>query len=606
MSNLIEAPQREGLPREEVKKLLDKGVLVTDPRRSRPWYFDGRFLAARDLTRDQNYALVRQADLGQAGGTGVISGLEVELATQPSTLKISEGVGISPSGEMLVLPQSVEVDLNDIPKIQRLDAAFGLHGQASTSPRNLSGLFVLALRAVEYTANPQSSYPTTVTGKRTVEDGDIIEASLISLIPYNEAYVRDELDSGRARVAREIFVQGSAGEGPVSALPLAMLALDNNTVEWIDTYMVRRDANGSLGWQVSLGGLSRSLREAHLQQYENRIQGLISGGKKDFAATDYFQALPPAGKMPSGIINTKYFTQSFFPPEVDVSLTVIPEDEIPAMLDDSLLLPPIDLTASPEVLEGVSVLITVPVPRSQLRAKVSKLLPGQTSVKMKAHISTAVANQNPLDLIAKDDEGDDPIDETTQGHWQEVLNSEHLWYTVRRSLPRHSDVQGYRVRVAGRDLDNEREFKTRLEKFELHSDFDNVKKKGTILASAEALRFLRPDRLSKRKLLFAGAVHELSVQPKLDVVETLKVADRFSAPNFGEGVKRLETADRDLLKGVVAKNLGKSKAIPELDRLGRVFKESELKSFTKKLKKEAAQSADKAGKFIRLKIKELE
>src|SRR5690349_14444128 len=54
-------------------------LLVVDARRSRSHYFDGRFLAARDLTREQNYFLTRQADLSRARGIGVIAGLGVDV-----------------------------------------------------------------------------------------------------------------------------------------------------------------------------------------------------------------------------------------------------------------------------------------------------------------------------------------------------------------------------------------------------------------------------------------------------------------------------------------------------------------------------------------------
>ena len=64
---------REFIERNDANALLDTGSLVLDERRKRPRYFDGRFLAARDLTREQTYFLTRQADLGRAGGSGVVA-----------------------------------------------------------------------------------------------------------------------------------------------------------------------------------------------------------------------------------------------------------------------------------------------------------------------------------------------------------------------------------------------------------------------------------------------------------------------------------------------------------------------------------------------------
>ena len=68
---------REWVDSEERRSLEDKGVIFLDPRRTRPLWFDGRFLKAQDLNQEQNYFLTRQADLAFATGTGVIKGLMV-------------------------------------------------------------------------------------------------------------------------------------------------------------------------------------------------------------------------------------------------------------------------------------------------------------------------------------------------------------------------------------------------------------------------------------------------------------------------------------------------------------------------------------------------
>ena len=45
----------------EALALRERGLVSEDSHRRRPRYFDGRFLAARDLTREQAYFLARQA-----------------------------------------------------------------------------------------------------------------------------------------------------------------------------------------------------------------------------------------------------------------------------------------------------------------------------------------------------------------------------------------------------------------------------------------------------------------------------------------------------------------------------------------------------------------
>ena len=74
-----------GLAIDDREQLINRDVLVGDPRRWRPRWFDGRFLAASDLQGEQNYFLTRQADLGRAGGSGApVLVMIRSIGTQPS------------------------------------------------------------------------------------------------------------------------------------------------------------------------------------------------------------------------------------------------------------------------------------------------------------------------------------------------------------------------------------------------------------------------------------------------------------------------------------------------------------------------------------------
>src|SRR5947209_15773614 len=103
--------KRTALSVQQVREQTDAGALVMDSRRRRPLYFDGRFLAARDLAREQDYFLQRQADLGRTAGFGVVHGLHVSMKTitdsgghvsaDNAVLTISAGQGVTPSGELV-------------------------------------------------------------------------------------------------------------------------------------------------------------------------------------------------------------------------------------------------------------------------------------------------------------------------------------------------------------------------------------------------------------------------------------------------------------------------------------------------------------------------
>ena len=107
--------------------------------------------------------------------------------------------------------------------------------------RNRTGLFVLALRPVEYTDKPIGAYPTSITGQRTVEDGDVVEATAVVLVPWQDDGAADALDARRSRAAATIFAGDGVRGLSANVLPLAMLALANNVVVWIDEAMVRRE-----------------------------------------------------------------------------------------------------------------------------------------------------------------------------------------------------------------------------------------------------------------------------------------------------------------------------------------------------------------------------
>ena len=101
-----------------------------------------------------------------------------------------------------MIGQDLELDMSDVPDIQRLDAAFGLAEIPNQPARSRTGLFVVALRPVEFTANVIAAYPTSISAKRTAEFGDIVEAAAITLIPYQDQGSPNELAQRRARRGR--------------------------------------------------------------------------------------------------------------------------------------------------------------------------------------------------------------------------------------------------------------------------------------------------------------------------------------------------------------------------------------------------------------------
>lgn len=461
MFDASKGSRREVIDQDEQARLAASNTLFVDTRRRRPKYFDGRFLTARDLTRDQTYFLTRQADLGRSMGAGVVDGLMVAEGETATSLHIEPGLGVTPGGEIVSIPARLTLDLADIPSTQRLNAALGLSVRPLDPARSRSGLFVLALRPVEFTANPVASYPTAITGPRSVEDGEIIEATAATLIPFPDEGDSTEWNRRRSRVARQVFVERAVRGLPAAVLPLAMVAIDRNIVQWLDPFLVRRELAVWQGEVLGLGLGTKALRYAQVQQYEAQLQDVLrdrgTRGQR-FAAADQFLALPPVGHLPLASIDLTDFSQIYFPPEIQVELSVIPDDEVPVLLDESLSLPPIDLTLGEREQDSTSVLILVPVDRTRLDELKARL----TTIRrpFKSAAPGLVAKRSPLELL----QGlrlprvvlpPAPVANPQDAAWREAVQSAAeagtglLWYVRRRNLSISTEAAGQAVSPAG-------------------------------------------------------------------------------------------------------------------------------------------------------------
>jgi hypothetical protein len=572
---------RQEIQQEELGRLQASGALVTDDRHRRPLYFDGRFLAARDLTREQVYFLTRQADLGRAGGWGIVYGLNVSAGPTATTIRVGPGHGITPAGESVVLPGTAPFtfDLANIPEIQRLDAAFGLLPIPRDSARNRSGIFVLALRPVEFSANPIASYPTTLTGQRTVEDGDIVEGVAMTLIPYPEEGPRNELDQPRSRIAHQVFVQRNARGMTSAVLPIAVLALDRATIQWIDSFLVRREVSASQSDIVGLGLSPRSLREAHLLQYTQQFQDVLQqrtrqGRTLRFPASEHFLALPPSGQLPAQAINAADFSQLYFPAEVDVTLAIVPDDEITALVEDSFNLPPIDLTLSADLQDSTGVHVLIPLSRAQVRTFSSRLT--SLTRPVKAAAPGLLARRKPLEVLQglRLPRVPPPLiqpQDLVDTAWREALaQNQMLWYVRSRNVQYRSEVIGVSTTLTGDEADRERGMSQRLADLGATPAINRIRQRATAPANAEVVALLSSPKISSSPILTTAAVRELENTENLDRSAVLKISEKFSDPHFGEGVARLEQANPELRSNKsIVRNLASSESLKEIDQIAR-------------------------------------
>jgi len=598
---------RELIGLKEYNELSAKGVLANDDRRRRPLWFDGRFLDAAALNSEQNYILGRQADIARVAGIGVVAGLAVSRnESLARSVTIQQGHGITPAGGLVMISEDLEIDLADVPEIQKLDASFGLSELPKQSAINRSGLYILALRPVEFTGNPVASYPTSINGTRSVEDGQIIEATAITLIPYPDQSARVELGERRKLVAREVFVDGSQLGQPEGVLPLAMVALNMGVIQWLDVFMVRREV-GALDHDVFGLGLSpRALREAFLRQYYDHLAEVLSQNSSSaarFVAADQFAALPAAGPMPASAINTDDFSQSFFPAEMEVDLSIIADDELPALIEDSYTLPPVDLTLEPDFQESTSILIMIPVSRSKLRQLSLSLkslgrdliaaAPGLVS-RRKPIAALQLLSQRRITGIAT------TTTEPDKTAWKQLLQDvELLWYVRRRNLNYKEEVSAQTVSILREEASIEANVTDRFKELGLTTMVGNIKRRGTTSAEAEIISmFSSPVLLSGSSIAAKAVINEINSLETVDRASVLKVTERFSANEFGTGMSRLEKANPELSSSKKKLDLlAGSGKLPELDEVAKSLTPKEFDKFSSQLS-EATSGADASSETI--------
>ncbi len=565
--------------------LIRANVLLVDPRRQRPSWFDGRFLAARDLANEQNYFLTRQADLGRAGGFGVVEGLRVTeiagLTVNSERLQIEAGHGVTDTGELVVLRDAIVIDPTNIPEIQTLDASFGLRAIPNEPGRTRTGIYVLALRAVEWTANPISAYPTSLTGQRTVEDGDVIEGVAITLIPFPDTG-EGTWTRRRARAARTIFLEGEAGGALSGTLPLALVALRGNLVEWVDPFMVRRDAGAERPVGQDFGFGNRALREAHLVQYDRHLSEVVTANAgQPFAASQFFDVLPPVGRVPSNTFIGNALSQQFFPPGVAVDLSFIPEDELPAIIEESLSLPPLDLTLAADALAGTGVVVVIPLTRAAFNLRRVEFAGATRRLRSPQLISQAKAT--PIDLLINRSQTFAlanppvvPVTDPVEILWRTTLTNAIaaqpvFWFVRRRHLPvlavqtpgvvnafhARRDNPGALLRTAESDPIVAHHLMS-LRAME-RPEIDAVTRGLNRRAVAENPALLR----SLLEAATTAAKKEKSPAAALAVLAPL--AD----PNFGQGLDRLAADDIEFARAVRDLPPGSHKELLEIDRLAR-------------------------------------
>ncbi len=642
-------PSKETIDETERLDLIERGTLIPSDQ-TRPLYFDGRFLKAADLISEQTYFLKRQATLNSANGFGVVRGLEVTQKVSGSganrseaafEVKIAAGSGVTPNGESVVIESDFDVNLADATRIAMFDAALGIEEKTPDSAnaedpiRLQTGVFILGLRLVEYKTGSVPSYPTSNSGLATetirTQKGEIVEAAAVTLVRYGNLGV----NGVRSRIAGDIFSGKTIPQEPANLLPLAMVALEANAIKWVDNFLVRRELGNVASGPLGLRTLPRALRSAHLQQYNQQLSEELgeelgqSGSTRQssggFSAKSYFDLLPATGRLPKSAINTTDFSQTYFPAEISVQLTAVPTDEIAALVEDSLVLPPIDLRANAAELESLSLLLVIPMTRQALTSFKRSLttaeqtpapsptpsifqptLPIRSTV-LRRPIKLAspglIAKRLPLEKLYALSRRRlavlSPVN-AVDNLWSTALNeASELWYVRQRNIPYQSEIIGTAVPLTGDDAAVESRVSDRIGELNLGSRFNDIQNNTGIFARGEVVSLLASPQISRSNLLLRSAIRDLEAVPTnepsdsdstestarpIDRADVLRVAERFGDPRLGEGLSRLESIAPAIRENEAVVNiLAESGDVVALDRVSRTLSPNELNTFSREL-----------------------
>ncbi len=318
-----------------------------DPRLTRTNYFDGRLLTAEDLTRDQLYLDQRLRELGRVLGSGVMDGLELSFDRFTGLLTLEKGQALTPAGRVLELGSQLMVNLGDRALISQLnDSNFRYLNRA---------LYAVVLRYVDVGTDIAEVFPKDLGAQRGAQYALITESVQMGLVPLPVPLPQQSSLQIRSRLMREFLGNEQFSSLiPEDAVALGVLAIQNDTPQWLDAQLLRHPVRAEPG----LGDLQADLSRQYEQLLSDILSTRRSGGLTgDFLATDYFSLMPPVGTLPKDAVNPMTGRQGYFPENYQVAIAPIRQSDVDLIKAESLNLPPIDLSNG----EPVDVVVLAPL-----------------------------------------------------------------------------------------------------------------------------------------------------------------------------------------------------------------------------------------------------
>lgn len=251
-------------------------------------YFDGKFLRASDLKTEQTYLRQLVAISNQAGGAGVVHGYDVTRGAAGDTLNIGPGLAIDPAGRVLVLPQDIELNVQELITrslelenavrlgktggADRFGACEAVSGTPGDSATPVNEVYVITISPAEALCGEEDVFGklceeacATSTDRPFFVEGLIVRAlplRLRSPLPASKAvaltrthlrskiasaYYEDERRFGvpslisKAGLAQQTWCLGADAAGG-SGVPIGVIARAGaSTTLFLDPWIVRRE-----------------------------------------------------------------------------------------------------------------------------------------------------------------------------------------------------------------------------------------------------------------------------------------------------------------------------------------------------------------------------
>ena len=290
-------------------------------------YFDGKFLRAEDLSKEQTYFRRLVEYSNQAGGSGVVHGFDLSLGSNGDALRIGPGLAIDPGGRVLLLPEDFSIPVADLIEQSRRavetanrtaaaagSARFKECEQATAAPpvsvAPLNDLYLITAGHAEALCGNEDVFGklceeacVTATDRPFYVEGVVFRATPLVLtaplptsssVSLTRAHLRSRVASAyyageAARLATLIsgsglrsdaWCLGSDAAGG-TAVPLGVVSRSGSTTQFLDAWTARRERMDTpprryWAWRMSMRPWDVFL--AQILQFQCQLHDLTARG----------------------------------------------------------------------------------------------------------------------------------------------------------------------------------------------------------------------------------------------------------------------------------------------------------------------------------------